>query len=302
MAVDSISTYALFQSTLGDVSKLEAELSNAQQQLSSGNKSQDFAGMASEVQQFLSLNASIAKTSQYLNDNQVIAARINTTSSALDQVISVANSLQSLISQRRTGVSNTAAFSTQVQGLWQQLVGQLNISVNGQFLFSGTRTNVAAVDADHFPELQEAGVPDDGYYQGSKQDMVARPQDNISLTYNVRADAEGFQQLFAGLAMAKRGDEQNSDADLSTAEDLVQAGIQGIIAIQASVNANKVQYSTIDTSLRNIKLYWQGLKESIGNTDILAVSTQVAINQGILTAAFQSFAKLTSLRLSDYLK
>src|SRR4029077_12958978 len=124
MAVDSISTYALFQSTLNDVSKTESDLSTEQQQLSSGNKSQNFAGMASQVQQFLSLNASIAKTSQYLNDNQVVEARINTTSAALDQVISIGNSLQNLISQRRTGVSNSAAFSTQVQGLWKQLVGQ----------------------------------------------------------------------------------------------------------------------------------------------------------------------------------
>ncbi len=78
--------------------------------------------------------------------------------------------------------------------------------------------------------------------------------------------------------------------------------LQGIIAAQATVNANKVQLTNIDTNLASSKLYWQGIQQGIGNTDVVSVSTQVAINQGILQAAFQAFAKISSLRLSDFLK
>ncbi len=116
MAIGTISTYAVFQSTLTDVSKVETNLTTEQEQLSSGNTSQDFTGMADDTQQYLSLDATIAKTNQYLNDNQVVEARINTTSSALDQVISTATSLQSLISQRAAASSGNAGFQHAASG------------------------------------------------------------------------------------------------------------------------------------------------------------------------------------------
>ena len=104
---NTISTYAVFQSTLADVSNTESQLTSEQEQLSSGNAAQNFAGMADQAQQYLSLNATISRTNQYLNNNQIIEARVSTTSSVLGQVITTANSLQSLISQQRTGVSDS---------------------------------------------------------------------------------------------------------------------------------------------------------------------------------------------------
>lgn len=301
MAVTGISTYEVFQTTITDVTKTMNSLLNAQAQLSSGNKSSDFTGMADQAQQYLSLDNILSKTNQYLNDNQIVETRISTTSAVLDQTITTATSLQNLISSRRSGVT-TAAFAEQLDGLWQQFANQLNTTVNNQYIFSGTKTGTAPVNPDNFPTTIHAGVPDDSYYLGSKQDLTAQPQDNTTITYNVRADASGFQKIFAGLALAKQGDASNDGEALADAFTLVQTGLQDIINTQATVNANKVQYSVIDKNLQNTKLYWQGIQESINNTDVVAVSTQVAINQGILQAAFQAFAKITSLRLSDFLR
>lgn len=302
MTVATVSSYSVIQTTLNNVSKVEADLQNQQMQLSSGNKSNDFAGLGSEVQQYLSLDASIRKADQYLNDNKIVEDRINATSSALSGIIDTATTLQNMISQRRSGVSNAAAFQTQLQGLWSQVVSQLNTTSDNLYIFSGTATKTPAVNDADFPELQQNGVPDAGYYLGSQQDIVGRPQDNSTVVYNVRADNPGIQKIMAALAMARKGDANRDDVDLGTAYSLVQSGIQDVISAQASVNANKVLYTSIDQKLQNTKLYWKGLQESIGNTDILSVSTQVAVNQGILQAAFQSFAKISSLKLSDYLR
>ncbi|MDE3037452.1 MAG: hypothetical protein KGJ21_03205 [Pseudomonadota bacterium] len=302
MAVSTVSTYATFQSTLNDVAKVQNDLSTEQQQLSSGNAAQYFTDMAGQTQQFLSLSNSISKINQYAAGNQVVESRVSTTNTVLTQVINVATSLQGMISQRMSGVATNSAFFSQIQGLWQQLVGQLNTQIGGQYLFSGTATSTPAVDANNFPTLQQSGTPDAGYYLGSQQDMTARADDNISITYNVRADAAGFQNIFAAFAMAKQGDANNNTSEVQTAENLVQTGIQGVTTIQATVNSNQVAMNTIDTNHQTLKLYWQGLQQSIGNTDIVAVSTQVAVDQGILQAAFQAFAKINALQLSNYLK
>src|SRR4051812_1206289 len=100
MAIDILSSLSTFQKTVGDIGKVQADLSKEQIQLSSGFKSQDFAGMASDTQQFLSLDATIGRLTQYQNDNQVVLSRVNTTSTALGQVIDTASALQKLILQR----------------------------------------------------------------------------------------------------------------------------------------------------------------------------------------------------------
>lgn len=302
MPVSIISTYAAFQSTLNDVSKVENDLTNAQGQLSSGNKSPDFAGLADQAQQYLTLGSTVSRTNQYLNDNQVVEARINTTTTILSQVISTATDLNNLIANRRTGIIDNGGFLTQVQAKWQALVSELNTSIGGRYLFSGTSVDTQAVDGTTFPTLNQPGVPDDDYYTGSNQDFTVQADDSTRITYNVRANMPGFQKIFAGLATAARGDASGLDADFAQAYGFVQDGLKDVIAMQATVNANKVQMSTIDQNHTTFKLYWQGLQQTIGNTDVVSVSTQVAVDQGILQAAFQAFAKISSLRLSDFLR
>ncbi len=181
-------------------------------------------------------------------------------------------------------------------------MSQLNSNLEGRYLFGGTRTDTPPVSADQFPTLKVDGVPDDGYYQGSKQDVTVRADDTTEINYNVRADDEGIQQIFAGLAMAQKGSDNNSDEDLAKAYDLVSQGLEGVISTRSIVNQNKVSIDDINTRHQSIKLYFQGVKEEIGNADLVSVSTQVAINQGILQASFQAFAKINSLKLSDFLR
>lgn len=303
MSVGHVSTYSIYQSTLQDASRVQQNLADLQSQLSSGSKSQNFAGLGgSEAEQFLQLENKISKSQNYVNENTIISTRLNSTDNVLGQVIEAATNLKSLISQRRTAGSSSASFAGAIEGEWQNLVTQLNSTLQGRYIFGGTRTDVPPVDPNNFPTLKEKGVPDDGFYQGSKQDLTARVNDSSEITYNVRADDAGIQKIFAGLAMAKIGDDGNSDLDLQKAYDLVDKGLTAVISTRSIVNQNTVQIDSINTQEKSFQLYFKGVKEDIGNADLVSVSTQVAINQGILQAAFQAFSKINALRLSDYLK
>ena len=305
MTIGTVSTYSILQNTLTNVTDVENKLNEAQVQLSSGNKSADFTGLGSETQQYLSADGILAKTNQYLQDNKVVNIRLTATDTALSNIITSINSLQSIFSQQLSGAANNASFAIQLNSAWNDITQQLNSTANGQYLFGGTKTNAPPVDANNFPTLTVSGTPDTNYYRGSQQDITVRPQDNTLIKYNVRADEPGFQKLFAALAMAKESigaTQANSSDSISKAEDLLQDGLQDIIGIRATVGATTAQIGDINTSLTSQQLYWKNVRSDIGNTDIVSVSTQLAINQGILQAAFQAFAKITSLRLGDYLK
>jgi len=303
MSIGRISTFALHQATLRDAINTSATLADLQGQLSSGLKSRTFEGIADQTEQYLSLDNKISRVQLYQNNNKLVTTRMDTTNTILDQSIETVTSLKNLILQRRNATNaETMAFPEQLDGLWKSLVGQMNTTLEGRYIFSGTRTDSPAVDADTFPTLQVSGVPDQGYYQGSNDNVTVHADDNVDITYNVRANSPGFQKVFAALAMAKQGHANTNDDDLKKAFDLAAEGLQDIISEQAKVNANKVSIEQITDRQKSLQLYWQGLKEDISNADIVAVSTQVAINQGLLQASFQAFAKITSLNLSQYLR
>lgn len=303
MAIGHISTYAVFQNTLRDLSNRQLDLFNLQNQISSGQKSQDFAGIASQSQQFLDLETKISKIDRYLENNGLASSRLQITSSTLDRVIQTATSIKNLIASRRSGTQiDQTTFDQQLTNQWKTLVSQLNTQSEGRYLFAGASTDVKPVEDTTFPVLIDPSVPDDGYYHGSKQDITLRIQDNVDITYNTRADDTGLQQIFAGIAEAKRGNDFDSDAILAAAYDYIDQGIQGVITQQATVNANKIAIDDVNSQHQSFKLYWKGVKEEIGNTDIVSASTQVAINEGILQAAFQAFARINSLKLADFLR
>ena len=304
MSVGTVGTYALFQSTLGNVSNVEQNLNTMEMQLSSGSSSQDFAGLGgANATQYLSMQSAMAKVDNYTTNNNLATANLNTTSSVLGTIITASNSLQSLISSQQSGLSLTPAqFSASLQSAWQNLTSQLNTNFNGNYIFGGTNTNTPPVDTTNFPTLKVSGVPDAGYYQGSTQDMTLQASDNTQITYGVRADNTGVQQIMAGLAMAQQAVSTGSKTDFQTAYSLVQKGIQVVIAAKATVDSNIVQVGDVNTQLSSFKLYYKGIADNIGNTDIVAVTSKVSVDQGILQAAFSAFAKLNSLSLVSYLK
>lgn len=303
MTIGRISTYAIFQNTLRDLGDRQLDLFELQNQISSGKKSENFAGIAGQTEQFIDLEEKISRADLYLQNNKLARSRLEITDIALDQVIDTANSLKTLILSRRNGTQGSNnTFSEQLRNEWQALVAQLNTQSEGRYLFAGAATDTRPVNPNTFPLPDDLGVPDANYYQGSNKDITLRAQDNVSFEYNVRADASGFQKIFAGLANASRGDKDNSDGDLARAFDFIEEGLQEVITLQANVNANKVAIDELNDEHESFRIYWIGIKEEIIGTDLLSASTQVAINEGILQASFQAFSRINSLKLADFLR
>lgn len=302
MAVERVSTFNIFQTTLNSASKAQADLANLQNQLSSGLKSQNFAGIADQSMQYLQLQDKLTRTDRYIASNGTIRIRLQTTATTLTQVIDTGTKLKSLIQQYGQSQASGGVFEEQLNDLWRTLTGQLNVSVDGRYLFAGSATATPPVDSDSFPTLAALGTPDDSYYLGNDNDLTARIDDNLQVTYNVRANDPSIQKIFAALAMAKQGNASGSSDIVTQALAMAEQGVEGVISLQTRVNSNIVTLDNIDDSLTSLKTYWKGVGEEISNTDLVAVSTQVAINEAILQASFQSYGRILALRLSDYLR
>lgn len=305
MVISRVSTYTLTQGTLRDATRTQNTLFDLQRQVSSGLKADTFEQLSGQVEYFTALDNKMQRTKQFTETNKVMVTRLQTMQTALDQVSDTADDLKNLILMRRNALTgNNLAFEQQLDAYWQSLTVALNTHVEGRYLFSGTDTAQQAVDDTHFPELATDGVPDDGYYLGSKQDPSLRVSESFTLTSPyIRADDPGIQKLFAALAVAKEASAGGGDdLKLQQAFNLASEGIQGVIDAQAKVNSSIVTINKETDKLGALQLYWKGLKDNIANTDIVGASTEIATNQGILQATFQVFARINSLRLSDFLR
>lgn len=299
--VSRVSTYSIFSSTLRDVNSTQSNLFELQKQISSGLKADTFAGLHGQVEQFTFLEAKVKKTQAYEENNAVNISRLQTANVSLDQIIQYADEIEDLITLARNPAHiNDIAFQQQVSSKIEGIAAELNSSFEGKHLFGGTRTNVRPVVV---PVTEPAifGTFDDGYYQGSKEDITLRASDTVNIAANIRADHVGFQKIFAAAHMAMAGQASEGYAILERATDMIQEGMQDIIAVQADNNANILSLQDINSRHEKLRLYWQGVTEEVSKTDILSASTKVAVDQAVLQATFQSFARLNQLRLSDYL-
>ncbi len=301
MTIQRISTFAVHQRTQGDVSRVQTDLFGLQKQLSSGFKTDTFSGLNGQVEQFTSLEAKIRKSDVYIENNSVALSRLNTTQVTMDKIIQTVDSIEDLMTLRRNPANaQSMNFPQQLDGLRTVINSLLNTSFEGRYIFGGTNTNTPPV-IEPTPDPAAVGVPDDGYYQGSKEDVTLRAQDNLEIAYGLRADETGFQKVYAAISMALKGHASNSDTAISDSQQLLQDGLQDILAAQARVNSNIVAVQNINERHSDLKLYWKGVSEEVIKTDIVSTSTSVAEDQAILQATFQSFATINRLRLVDFL-
>lgn len=299
MAVNSISTYGNLQGFLQNINTTQTSLNNSQIQISSGYVSQTFDGLKGSIEQFTSLNAQVSRLQNYNQGNSVITSRLQTTGTAVDQSIQITNTLKGLLVSQMSGTSNSASFTQQLISSREALVGQLNTTYQGIYVFGGSNTATPPVKTP-LPNQIETGVPDAGYYQGSTQNTSFRIADGQLLENTIRADNPAFQKLFAAFdqALSNPG---NVEA-LKHAQDMLDEGLEGLIGLQASANATRVRVQQVDTQNETVRVYYKGLAESMSKSDVVELSTKVAQDQSILQASFSVFARISSLNLANYLK
>lgn len=302
MAVTRIGSLALFQNTFRNLSGVQATLGELQKQVSSGIKAQDFRGLNGQVEQFTFLEGKMRQTTQFIQNNQINVARLKTADQALSQMIEITDQLENIFVQRQNGAaSQHISFVQQVKNMTDSIVSEVNVKFDGRSLFGGTNTADLAVTNAYTPPAED-GVPDDGYYGGSKTNVVYRADERIEFDFPVRADDPAFQKLFAAVNMAIKAHDADDYDGVAKAVDMLQAAQADLNTARARVNSSTIALEQINERHNSTKLYIKGVTEEISKTDVVGASIEIANNQAILQAGFQAFSRLQSLRLVDFLR
>lgn len=300
-ATGRIGSFALIEHTLNDVRQSQKQLSDLQTQISSGLKAQDFEGINGSVEQFTQINAQIDRSKQFNVSNQVSIAKLQTADGALAKLTDIADQMKVTIVGANGASIKTSNLPQVMSDLLISMANELNATFNGSYIFGGADTiNPPVPDTSASPTAP--GVPDDNYYAGAKQNTALRVDERTSYDFPVRADDLAFQKIYAAAKQAIEA-ARNGDTDaMGKAQQLIQSGQNDLIATRSRIGATTQSVKEVDGRLTTLKTYWQELSDNVSKTDIVEASAQVSSYQAILQATYQVYARLSQLRLADYLK
>lgn len=299
--LNRVGSVSLLKNTMGDVADLQKQLGTLQQQISSGVKASTFQELNGQVEKYTLLESKIRRTDAFIEANAVTIGRLQTADQSITQMIDIADDMEDLIVNALDGAASAGLpVEQQMKNLLEAMAAALNVSFDGRYLFSGSATNTIPMPDSTKPPAT-AGVPDAGYYAGAPDSLSVRVDETSSFEFPVRADDAAFQQIYAAAHLALKAHANNSPADMRAALDLMQKGQASLNATRAEVNMTIINTEAVTERLESMSLYWKGVTEKVGKTDIVAATTQISSYEAVLQATFQVYARLSQLKLSDYL-
>lgn len=300
MTVNRIASFTLFNNTFRDANSQFVKLADLQKQISSGYKASNFEQLNGEVERFTSLEGRQRQLTQFIQSNEVNISRLKIGDGALSNIIDIADDMENLMVARRSVAGASVNFKQQMDNLMQSLKIQMNTTSEGRYLFGGSDTATAPVE-DIFKDPVTIGTPEDGYYTGSKENVSFRVENDLNYDYPARADNIAFQNVIAAYHKAIAADAEGDDAGIAAAIDLMQQGQEELNSLRGRVNSTIVSVTQINERHTQLRLYLKGVTEQVIKTDLASAATEVSNHEAALQATFQVYARLSQLRLSDYL-
>ena len=149
---------------------MRAQFDDLARQLSSGQKSANYAGLGIGGGLSVNLNAQLSAISGYDNTIDMATTRINIAQDVLGQVSNISSTLRSSVAAGSATAGNVNIAQSAAQSSLQQLVSLLNTTAGNRYLFSGLSTDKASVESyDHI-------INGDGARAGLKQLIDERTQ------------------------------------------------------------------------------------------------------------------------------
>ena len=145
MSVSSINN-VMIQSLVN----MRSQFTDLQQQLSSGQKSQNYAGLGVGSGLSVSLNAQLSAISGFDNSIDMAMTRVGLAQNALTSMSSIGDSVKSLVLEGNTTGGNADTAQLTAQSSLQQILGMLNTQSGNGYIFSGSspdQPSVASYDA-----------------------------------------------------------------------------------------------------------------------------------------------------------
>ena len=236
-----VANLAQYQRNITYILDTESRLNTAQIQLSSGQKSTAYSGIASDVRRRVNVQDSYVQSQQYTSSNNLVDQRLQIMESNVSQIFDVLTNYKTLL-VNGLNASNSAdlAMPTQAQSRRIVVAARRNAQDDGRYLFAGSRTDTPPVDQTGLPAsytIPSASGASIGYYKGDNAQLSVQADINFTVNYGINADEPGFEEAIRALRDVIIGP-PNDRATMPDALGIVTQALNDVSEIRA-----KIEYS-----------------------------------------------------------
>ncbi|WP_029080077.1 flagellin [Bradyrhizobium sp. th.b2] len=298
-----VATFAQSEQMITSALRVQAVMANEQVQESSGLQSEDFGGYGSGAGRVINLQVSVTRAQSYIDASNLADNKVQAMYSAVGSVTDIITQLRTQLSAATTGSSTaTASVINYAQQAISQMQGLLNTQYDGEYVFSGARTDTAPADLSTFDTgTGSLTTSDTSYYKGDSEIASVRVSDSQSISYGVTADNPAFEQVMRLLKYVGNSTTLSS-SDISQALDLASNALDATSTVQAKLSTAASQIETASTNQSDYQNFAKTLSTNLTSVDVAAVTAQLSTYQAQLTASYSAIAKIQGLNLASYLR
>lgn len=290
------------------VENLQSQLTNTQNQLSTGLRVNQASDAPQEVGDIFQARADLGNVNQVIQNLNNVQAQVNAGDSSLQSAIQLLQNATSLGTEGASGTATSqqqSSLATQVQSLLSQLVGLSQTQVNGVYIFSG--------DASGSPPYQLDPTSPTGVDQLVTAQATQQIADPTGITFQISMTA---QQLFDNRDTNGNPTPQNAFAAVNSLQLALQNGdsngiSQALDSLQSASSYLNQQLgfygaaqnritSAIDLS-NKFQVQDQTQLSNLQDTNVPAAALQLTQESMDINAAMAAEAKRPTTTLFNYL-
>jgi flagellar hook-associated protein 3 FlgL len=315
MSVSSLptpsSSIAEAQQVVQNLQALQTQGNTLEEQITTGLVSQNYAGIASQASQLVSLNAAQSQQQGYIDTINTVNTTLQSMSLATTTIASL---VQQFGSELQTNAYNTTGTTvqSQAQALLSDIGDYLNTSDGEGYIFGGSDTTTPPYDQSGLPSPGDlttsvSGAPPAGYYAGNDDEAQAQIDTNLSVQYGVSADNPAFEQAIRALnfiANAPAFDVNNATdvANVNQAESLLNTAGTQIQQLTAQIGMQQSELTNAQQVHQQSLTLAQSSISNIEEVNPATAITELDTLQTQMESSYQTVNILQNLTLANYLK
>ncbi len=310
MSIDRITNSGQTQLMIAQLNTANANLAQSEQQVSSGNVSNTYAGYGDKVQALEAANSAASRANTYKAAAQAGLNQANLQDTQLTQLSNLANQLRQDITTASAN-NDGSNLMTQVQGVFDQAAQILNSTdANGNYLFGGDKTNTPPVSISSLSQLASAPSGASVFANGTVKSTVTVAQGQ-TVTVGVLASDVGSQLMQTIKDIVDYTTTNGAlGSQLTSAQNNFLSGeITSAATAAATINTAAASNGDTYQQLQNavtqqttMNTLYQGFASNIQNVDMAQAISTLNQNQTALQAALQVTSQLGKLSLLNYFR
>ncbi|MGF1464469.1 MAG: hypothetical protein ACFB2Z_15160 [Maricaulaceae bacterium] len=304
-----ISTAAAADAALLNILSAQQVAFEAQTQVATGRVAEDLAGFGATATEVTDTRALTARTESFIEAAQSVAAQTSiqdlSLNSLSEQALALRDSLTSAVS-----LDEGSFLLDDLSNQFSIVVGALNVTQAGQFLFGGTRTDQIPVNVTSLGDLASRPTIEEIFDNGP-QARVARIDENQVVEVAPLADEAGLLLLdsIRRIAQFDAGPDGPFDGEITPAQrTFLETEIQNVTAAFEEINLIQSRNGLIggqadDAALRleDQQFFLLGLSGDLENADLAEAAILLNLGQTAVAASAQAFSALSDSTLLNFI-